>query len=297
MRRGAFGRTVLAAAVATLALFGFAAGASANTPFPPPALEQLIGKLYVSPGLNPPGANRWSCKPSTAHPYPVVLVHGTLFDKTLTWNLMAPVLEHAGYCVFALDYGHRGTQEIAHSAAELKAFVERVRQATGAARVDLVGHSQGGMMPRYYIKFLGGAAHVHDLIGLAPSNHGTTIPLAAPLGQYADCIACTEQVAGSPFLTHLNAGDQTPAPVNYTVIETSHDEIVTPYQSAFLPPEDGRVTNILLQQDCPADPSEHVTITDDPVAIQWVLNALSANGPANPSFTPDCTGLSLLASL
>ncbi len=288
---------MLAAAVATLALLGSAAGASASTPFPPPALEQLIGKLYLSPGLNPPGANRWSCKPSTSHPYPVVLVHGTLFDKTLTWNLMAPVLEHAGYCVFALDYGNRGTQEIAQSAAELKAFVERVLQATGAARVDLVGHSQGGMMPRYYIKFLGGAAFVHDLIGLAPSNHGTTNPLAAPLGQYADCVACTEQVAGSPFLTHLNAGDQTPAPVNYTVIETSHDEIVTPYQSAFLPPEDGRVTNILLQHDCPADPSEHVTITDDPVAIQWVRNALASNGPADPSFKPDCTGLTLLASL
>jgi triacylglycerol lipase len=292
----AAGLGALALAAGATATPALAAGATA-TPFPPPALEQLIGQLYVSPGIDPPGANKWSCKPSAAHPYPVVLVHGTLFDKTLTWNLMAPVLEHAGYCVFALDYGNRGTQEIAQSAVELKAFIQRVLQATGSARVDLVGHSQGGMMPRYYIKFLGGAAHVHDLIGLAPSNHGTTNPLAAPLGQYADCVACTEQVAGSPFLAKLNAGDQTPPPVNYTVIETSHDEIVTPYQSAFLPPEGGRVTNVLLQDDCPLDLSEHVAITDDPVAIQWVLNALSSNGPADPTFKPDCTGLSLLASL
>jgi triacylglycerol lipase len=265
--------------------------------FPPAALKSLIGKLYVSSGISPPGANRWDCKPTAAHPDPVVLVHGTLFDQTLTWNLMAPVLEHAGYCVFALDYGNRATQEIAQSAQELAAFVQRVLAATGGSRVDLVGHSQGGMMPRYYIKFLGGSAYVKDLIGLSPSNHGTTNPLAPPLGTYADCIACSEQVAGAPFLQRLNAGDQTPGPVNYTVIETDHDEIVTPYTSAFLPTEDGRVTNVLLQQDCPLDPSEHVTIPYDPVAIQWVLNALASAGPADPSFKPDCTGLALLGEL
>ncbi len=47
--------------------------------------------------------------------------------------------------------------------------------ATGAKKVDLVGHSQGGMMPRYYIKNLGGASKVDTLVGLAPSNHGTTL--------------------------------------------------------------------------------------------------------------------------
>ena len=51
----------------------------------------------------------------------------------------------------------------------------RVLAATGAAKVDLVGHSQGGMMPRYYLKFLGGAALVNRLVALAPSNHGTTL--------------------------------------------------------------------------------------------------------------------------
>jgi triacylglycerol lipase len=210
---------------------------------PPPALENLIGHLYVSPGISPPGANNWNCKPSAARPYPVVLVHGTLFDQTMTWNLMAPAIEHAGYCVFALDYGNRGTGPIAQSAAQLAAFIQKVLTATGAQRVDIVGHSQGGMMPRYYLKFMGGTAYVHDLIGLAPSNHGTTLALAALVGQYGDCPACTEQVVGSPFLEQLNAGDQTPPPVNYTVIESNHDEIVTPYTSAFLPSEDGRVTN------------------------------------------------------
>ena len=285
MRRGRAGLRALLLTVALMAVTGGAA--QAGNP---------VGLIYQSPGISPPGANNFACRPTAAHPDPVVLVHGTLLDQTESWNLMAPVLERAGYCVFALDYGDRGTQAIESSAAQLASFIATVLKATGAQRVSIVGHSQGGMMPRYYLKFLGGTAHVSRLIGLAPSNHGTTLVAAGPVGQYADCPACSEQVAGSPFLTKLNAGDQTPGPVSYTVIETSHDEVVTPYQSAFLPAEDGRVTNVLLQDDCPADLSDHIALTDDPVAIQWVLNALGRSGPADPSIRPDCTGLALLGA-
>jgi hypothetical protein len=253
-----------------------------------------IGLVYQSLGVPPPGSNDFSCMPSAAHPYPVVLVHGTLLDQTSDWVLMSLVLKRAGYCVFSLDYGNRATGPIEQSAVELAAFVSRVLGATGARRVAIVGHSQGGMMPRYYLKFMGGTAHVAQLIGLAPSNHGTTLPLAGPVGQYGDCPACSEQVAGSPFLRKLNAGDQTPGPVTYTVIETSHDEIVTPYRSAFLPREGGRVTNVLLQTRCPGDLSEHVSISYDPVAIQWVLNALGRRGRADSRFRPDCVGLGVL---
>jgi triacylglycerol lipase len=285
------GRRVLASVLASSALLAggllLAAGAAR-------AHSNPIGLIYHSLGISPPGANNFACKPSAQHPSPVVLVHGTLFDQTVTWNLLAPILEHAGYCVFALDYGHRGTQEVAQSAGELAAFIQRVLAATGAKRVSIVGHSQGGMMPRYYLEFMGGKPFVDKLVALAPSNHGTTLFLAPIVGQYGDCPACTEQVVGSSFLAQLNGVDQTPPPVFYTVIESKNDEIVTPYTSAFLPAEDGRVTNVLLQDKCPADISEHIAIPYDPVAIQWVLNALGRNGPADPFFMPDCLGISSL---
>jgi len=187
-----------------------------------------------TPGASPPGANDFSCRPPKAYPDPVVLVHGTFADMTISWNLIAPALEQQGYCVFALDYGDRATGPIATSAHQLKRFVDRVLKATGARKVSLVGHSQGGMMPRYYIKFLGGAKRVDDLVGLAPSNHGTTIPLAPMAGP--GCRACLQQVAGSKFIKRLNAGDETPGDVSYTVVETNHDEVVAPYTSAFLRP-------------------------------------------------------------
>src|SRR4029078_2339595 len=130
------------------------------------------------------------------------------------------------------------------SAGQLALFVDAVLGATGARKVSLVGHSQGGMMPRWYLKFLGGAAKVDDLVGLAPSNHGTTNPGAFVAGATV-CQAWDQQRAGSEFLQNLNAGDETPGRVSYTVVETRYDEVVTPFTSAFLAGGDN-TANVLL---------------------------------------------------
>jgi triacylglycerol lipase len=241
----------------------------------------------------PPGANDWSCRPTAAHPHPVVLVHGTAENMLDNWLTLSPALKAEGYCVFALNYGGSGgeaagiyaTGPVADSARELAAFVDRVRAQTGAAKVSLVGHSQGGMMPRQYIKFEGGIAAVDDLVGLAPSNHGTTHPLTAPLG--LTCPACSDQLAGSPFLRNLNAGDETPGAVSYTQVVTRTDEVVVPYTSGFLA-EGPRTTNVRIQDRCPLDLAEHLAISHDQVAIQWVKHALGRTGPADPAFRPRC---------
>lgn len=175
----------------------------------------------------PPGANDWSCTPSAAHPYPVVLVHGTFANRSNNWRAIAPDLASRGYCVFALNYGENrwsadtwyGLGPVARSARELSAFVNRVLSATGAAEVDVVGHSQGGMLPRYYTKFLGGAGKVHALVALAPSSHGTTLfglaalaqgyPGASDLLLDGRCDSCQDQLAGSDFMAALNAGGDT----------------------------------------------------------------------------------------
>ena len=188
--------------------------------------------------------------------------------------------------MFALEYGNRGTGEIAASAGQLARFVDAVLAATGARRVSLVGHSQGGMMPRWYIKFLGGASKVDDLVGLAPSNHGTTNPGAFVAGATV-CEACDEQRAGSAFLTELNAGDETPGSVSYTVVETRYDEVVTPFTSAFLA-GGANTANILLQDACPAEVIDHHEIPNSRLAIRWTLQALGRPGPADPADPPSC---------
>ncbi|AXE77086.1 alpha/beta fold hydrolase [Streptomyces atratus] len=235
------------------------------------------------------GWNDYSCKPSAAHPRPVVLVHGTFGNSIDNWLVLAPYLVNRGYCVYSLDYGQlpgvpffNGLGPIDKSAGQLATFVDQVLASTGAPKADIVGHSQGGMMPNYYLKFLGGAAKVNALIGLAPDNHGTTLLGLTKLLPYfpgaedllnANTPGLADQVAGSAFITELNAGGDTVPGVRYTVIATRYDEVVTPYRTQFL---DGpNVRNVLLQDLCPVDLSEHVAIgTVDRIAYHEVANAL-----------------------
>jgi triacylglycerol esterase/lipase EstA (alpha/beta hydrolase family) len=235
------------------------------------------------------GWNDYSCKPSAAHPRPVVLVHGTFANSVDNWLGLAPYLTDRGYCVFSLDYGQLPGVPFFHalgpidkSAEQLSAYVDKVLAATGAAEADLVGHSQGGMMPRYYLKFLGGAGKVNALVGIAPNNHGTTLSGLANLLPYfpgaEDLLstatpALAQQVVGSAFMTKLNAGGDTVPGVRYTVIATKYDEVVTPWRTQFLTGSD--VKNVLLQDLCAVDISEHALIgLTDRIAFHEVANAL-----------------------
>jgi triacylglycerol lipase len=235
-----------------------------------------------APGIPPPGANDFACR-SVARPVPVILVHGTFGDMTVSWNLVSPALKAAGYCVFALDLVRRGMAPIDRSADKLAAFIDEVLQRTGAARVSIVGHSQGGMLGRYVAKLRGKATVIDDVVGLAPSSHGTTNPLAAGAGFF--CPACAEQAAGSALMRRLNVPPEAPPPPSYTVISTRYDEVVVPYRSQAL---DG-ATNVVLQDRCPEDITEHVGIVYDPIALQWTLDALGRPGPADPGFVPLCS--------
>jgi triacylglycerol esterase/lipase EstA (alpha/beta hydrolase family) len=297
-------RTVAVLLTAGAALLGLTRPAQAQTL--PVDYDFAAGALVglAHPQTPPPGADN-GCRPSAAHPEPVILVNGTFANQDDNWQAASPLLANHGYCVFTFNYGGsspssivQGTGDIAASAGQLGAFVTQVRAETGAAKVDLVGHSQGGMMPRYYLKFDGGAAQVDKLVALAPSNHGTTLDglttLVTSLGLAglvngaisALCTACGQQEAGSSFLTNLNAGGDTVAGVSYTVIESRYDEVVTPYTSAFL--SGAGVTNIALQNQCPLDLSDHLEIAADPVALADVLNALD---PAHPVRVPCLTVL------
>ncbi|WP_421558431.1 esterase/lipase family protein [Pseudomonas canadensis] len=268
---------------------------------------------------DPPGSNDWDCKPSSSHPRPVVLVHGTFENMDENWTIMSAKLKFEGYCVFALNYGATehslgliyGLAPVKSSAAELGQFVDKVLTSTGAAKVDIVGHSQGGMMPRYYIRFLGGAAKVGTLVGIAPSNHGTTwgglatlaevvppflaiakqlaaefsLTLQQAFGRIAP--STTEQTVGSAFLAELNEGRETEPGVTYWVITTRLDEILTPYTSAFLK-AGPNVTNVVLQDQCFLDISEHIAAAvASGVARRNVLNALD---PAH-AVPPTCAHL------
>jgi len=234
------------------------------------------------------GYNDFDCRPTASKP-PVVLVHGTFANGTINWAYMGPRIADRGWCVFTFTYGKRAgigaTGDIRKSAKQLARIVTRVRRATGAAKVKLVGHSQGGMMPRYYLRFLHGSRYVNELVGLSPSNHGTTVANGVP---YAACPACAQQAANGSFIKKLNRGHEVERGIDYTVLQTKYDTTVVPYRSAFLDGPKSRVTNVLLQRRCPGNHASHASMAFDPLVLQWVLHALRRSGPANPAFKPDC---------
>ncbi|PLR81153.1 esterase/lipase family protein [Bacillus sp. V33-4] len=249
------------------------------------------GGFLAQQGPPPPGANDPTCRPDAAHPEPIILVPGTFETMERNWANLSPLLAAKGYCVYSLNYGLSNagpaSGPIEDSAAELAAFIDNVLKHTGAKKVSIVGHSQGGMMPRYYIKYLGGSKKVDDLIGLVPSNHGTIgvaglsglTSLGSGLGS---CAACDQQRTGSDFLRKLNEGDETPGKVSYTVVATSNDEVVVPYTSSFLGGPSQQVKNITLQDYYPLDQIEHQGISYDPNAFTFVYDALAHEGPAEP---------------
>jgi triacylglycerol esterase/lipase EstA (alpha/beta hydrolase family) len=297
--------TAACAALALLVSLATVGPAGAATPdLPQGTIFTGLATELTDPGGMPPGTNV-PCTVTRAHPFPVVLVAGTAANENVSWQALSPALTDEGYCVYGFNYGARsitdgrfyGLGDIPTSAQSLAAFVSSVLAQTHAAKVDIVGHSQGGMMPRYYMKFLGGGPKVHMLVGLAPSNHGTSLDgtdellgalhgLGVNVFTDAGCVACTEQISGlgSDFMATLNAGGDTVAGPKYVVIESKYDEVVTPYTSAFLSGDN--VQNILLQHQCPTDFSDHIGIVYDPVALQDVINAL---GPDSPSFVPVCS--------
>ena len=290
-------RVVILAAtlVASLVLAVPVTPASAATqPLPVPYNFLPSAILGGAPNANAPGTNDWSCKPTAEHPRPVVLVHGTAGNRSTNWRTYGPLLKNNGYCVFALTYGTiaglpypvkalGGFTSMRTSAQQLSTFVDQVLTATGATQVDFVGHSQGTLMPNYYVKFLGGAPKVHSYISLAPLWHGTmTAPLPVIIKLFKldpeavpVCTACAQMDSGSPFIAQMRAGGVAVPGVNYVNIVTKYDELVRPYTSGI---ESG-MTNIVLQDYCRLDRSEHFQIAADRNATLHVLNALD---PAHP---------------
>ncbi|KAI8605234.1 putative secreted lipase [Dissophora ornata] len=249
------------------------------------------------------GMNDYSCQLTTAHPRPLILIHSTLLTVDSWWEF-APVLIENGYCVFGLTYGlyptipgFGGLASVESSAQELATFADNVLTQMNVTQVDIVGHSQGGILARYWMKYLEGAGKVYRHIGISPITHGTTLDsltiwaeawdVFAPLSAFFNVIAPSfpEMVANSTFMNELNDGGDTASGVIFSNIATKYDEVVTPYTTCFQ--EDTGVTNVVLQNLCALSLNEHLTMINSFVVLRFVLNQLD---PSNAK-TANCLNL------
>jgi len=217
---------------------------------------------------------------------PVLLVPGTtLTDEEFGWNY-GPALsaQHRPFCTVTPPGNGMGDIQVS---AEYVVHAIRTMSDRAGGKIDVVGHSQGGMVPRWALKFWPDTrSKVDDLVGLAPSNHGTV--LAHPLCVPGCAPALWQQRTGSAFLTTLNSDAETWAGIDYTVVYSALDEVVVPNigdkGSSSLHTGQGRIANIGLQEVCPLRPAEHLTAgTTDSLAYELAMDALDHDGPADPA--------------
>jgi pimeloyl-ACP methyl ester carboxylesterase len=222
-----------------------------------------------------------------AGPTPVLLVHGTGSNPhdNFSWN-WEPALDDLGisWCTVALPGNGMDDVQVG---GEYVVNAIRTMFTRAGRRISIMGHSQGGMIPRWALRFWPDTRQmVDDDIGFAASNHGTT---GAQLTCQPDCApAVWQQRDDSEFIKALNSYQETFAGISYTEIYSHTDEVVTPNSndqgSSSLHTGDGQITNVAIQDVCPLDVSEHLAVgTQSNTAYALAIDALTHTGPADPS--------------
>lgn len=166
---------------------------------------------------------------------PVLLIHGFMGTRGALF-LLEQRLRADGFLVFSINLGTFNVQDIRKSAFGIHLAVEKIMQATGGrvSKIDIVGHSMGGLIASYYIKFMGGDEHVRKLVTLGTPYRGTWASLAgiACFGTFAP--STWQMLPSSSFLRQLCALPM-PASVEWTSIIARYDALCPPHTAKVNP--------------------------------------------------------------
>ncbi|MET8497643.1 lipase family alpha/beta hydrolase [Streptomyces microflavus] len=164
------GATVLELVVLTGHLVAYPFGLTQERRTPPdPPPETTPGAAPGTPGTHPnrlPG--------SLAAERPVVLLHGFIDNRSVFVLLRRTLARHGRRHLASLNYSPL-TRDLRTAAGLLGRHVEEVCARTGQREVDIVGHSLGGLIARYYVQRLGGDRRVRTLVTLGTPHGGTAV--------------------------------------------------------------------------------------------------------------------------
>jgi pimeloyl-ACP methyl ester carboxylesterase len=262
-----------------------AAGAQTYAPLNQPGPPLSVSSSLLKASL--------VCEPSVAHAAvtPVLLnpATGVTAAENYSWN-WEPALTKLGipWCAYTAP---NDTLNDIQTSGEYIVYAIRTMYALAGRKIDIMGHSQGGMSMRWALRFWPDTrAMVDDVIGFSGSNHGTSV-LSSNACSGGCPAADWQQLYDSPFIEALNSDAETFAGISYTEIWTHTDEVVQPngsaaVASAALHTGAGAITDVPTQQLCPLDVDEHLLIgTVDPVAYALAVDALQHPGPADVART------------
>ncbi|KAI5865601.1 alpha/beta-hydrolase [Durotheca rogersii] len=251
-----------------------------------------LSELYGAPD------NDFGCR---GERNPVVLLHGLSASRDVDLNMLQRELSRRGYCTFSLTYGAwpllpwvGGLRPMAESARDIAAFVRAVSDRTGAPRVDLVGHSEGGVQALYVpLTQAGLAGVVERVVALGPAVHGAryfgftdllylggevTRRVGRAVQTLLGCPACDDMMTGGAVYRSFRDAARIVQPgTRATIIMSRSDTLVSPEVSRV--DEEG-VRNVIVQDTCPEDPVGHAGLMWDKSVWRLVVNALEENDDA-----------------
>ena len=285
------GRSMIATMFCAIALASAtaisAAPASAASPYAP--LDRPGPKLTV-PTATLKAALECTATSPIRRLQPVLLnpATGVTVDENFSWNYeRAFIAQKRPWCAIHMPDHTLGDIQVA---GEYLVHAIRTMRAKSTRDIAVLGHSQGGMSMRWALRFWPDTrSKVDDVIGMAASNHGTTVLPSCVVGLTSCLPAVWQQMDEAEFIKALNSGAETFKGVSYTQIYTRTDEVVQPNNdsatgSSALRTGAGAITNVATQDVCPLDVYEHLMIgTIDPAAYALAMDALNHAGPAKPS--------------
>lgn len=263
--------------------------------------KYLIYGMQMSfkfPEMSLQGTNILDKPLSQDHPIPIVLVHGTFANQSNNWGMIAPLLHKKGYNVFSLTYGlkdkHKhigGMANLENSAKQVGNFIHKVLKHTGASEVDIIAHSQGSLLPQYYINNVSpNTIKIRKYISLGPLWKGTGGNLSKNLLKIAKIFNITKDdlhgfeslggmMTGSNFLTNLNcSGKPYSKNIEYWNISTKYDASVIPYKNGQVKGDkQDQVYNIVLQKICKHDKTGHIGLAFSDRVGCMILDILESN--------------------
>lgn len=277
--RASSGPTATASSAPTTSASSTPTAGSSASPATGPALDvpasALADSLYCPKSI------------ANATTTPVLLVPGTnlIPSVNFSWNYEnAFTADGIPWCAVTLPFSATGDIQ---TAGEYVVNAIRVMSATAGRKIDILGYSQGGMVPRWALRWWPDTrGKVLAYVGLDPSNHGTLDTDA--VCQTTCSPADWQQASISHFIAALNSPVETWAGIFYTVVFSYTDEIVVPNESvassSSLSTGAGTIANIAVQTICPTDVSEHLAMGSyDPVGYALAIDAFTHAGVANPS--------------
>lgn len=210
-------------------------------------------------------------------PYPVVIAAGA-FAPAFVYDPMVSRLAEYGFeaHIYVIPTPLRN---IEYTAPTLAAFVDDVLARTGAPKVGIVSHSQGGLLSRYFIRYLGGGDKVDTLVSLSGLHYGSTLANIPPLLGITDCLGveiCQQLLPGSNLLELLNEPQDVDDGVHFVNITSEFEELAVPYTNNFHRDVTmGDVTNFAVQEQCPLRIVEHLTLATDGATAHAIVDGLS----------------------